>query len=69
MHTAMKLGSESYFEPTSFRIRRELARSTRSACAGLRRALGIEFGERYNMCHEDLLRGPLSDEVRCAPWL
>ena len=69
MRTTMKLGSESYFEPTSSSLCHELVRSTRSACADLRRALGIEFGERYNMCHEHFLRGPLSDELRRAPWL
>jgi hypothetical protein len=69
MRTTMNLACESSVKPTSFHLRAVLMPATRRVWAILRQALSTEPGERYQMLHEDLLRGPLSAEIRRAPWL
>ena len=69
MRTTMNLVCESSVKPTSFHLRAELMPATRRVWAILRQALSTEPGECYQMRHEDLLRSPLSDEIRRAHWL
>lgn len=68
MGTTMNLASESSVKPTSFHLRGGLIPATRRVWAILRQALSTEPGKCYQMRYEDLLRSPLSDEIRRAPW-
>lgn len=46
-----------------------LSRATRQLHKRLVSALRAKRDEQYVMNGEELLRGPLSDEIRRAPWL
>ena len=69
MSTTLKLGTETPVGFTSFSIQAISGIVRKKTWASINLALSKMRNERYNMRSEDLIRGPLSDEVRRAPWL